>query len=89
MATDQIPDMPRRRGGQPGGNMAAAWTAAWEYLAGSTDGATRSDLIWVMRDAGPVSFRTAREILIAAVDNGSLIVTSRDSNGRPTLARPS
>jgi hypothetical protein len=87
MTTDSIPDLPRRRPRYSRSVMADAWKAAWEYL-GQNDPTSRAALIDVMQQATSVSYRTAREILIAAVGNGSLHVVSRDPLGHPTLRRP-
>lgn len=88
--TDPVPGVPKRSYGMlrygtvP--ETGPAWRAAWEKLAeGPMD---RVELIGIMRAANPISFRTARELLIHAVANGVLEVHSRDHCGRPTLRRP-
>jgi hypothetical protein len=89
MTTEPIPAVPRRR--QPGDSTRpsseAAWVAAWHYL-GLHGPTSRADLIVVMQDASPITDRTAREVLIAAVTENKLEVASRDHSGRPILRRP-
>jgi hypothetical protein len=42
-----------------------------------------------MREASPISYRTARDILQQAVKTGLLEVVDRDRYTRPILRRPS
>jgi hypothetical protein len=88
MTADQIPDLPRRRPRYSRSVMEDAWRVAWEYLGQPDIEVSRADLIDIMQRSTTVSYRTAREILIAAVGNGSLLVAARDASGHPTLKRP-
>jgi hypothetical protein len=90
MTSDPIPEVPRRYQSSIApyrASSAEAWAAAWTALSGGVH-VKRSDLIEVMCAAGWVTPRTARDILIHAVDSGTLEVVSRDRFGRPTLCRP-
>jgi len=86
--TDEVPDVPQywkvRTDGRA--RTGPAWEAAWEMLA---DGKAypRAEIIAVMREANPISVRTAKELLIRAVDDGTLEVVARDRYTRPTLKR--
>jgi hypothetical protein len=88
MATDRPASVPRRRrgSGTPRPSTGPAWEAAWNMLA---DGRAhhRTDVIETMREANPISYLTAREVLNEAVREGILTVVARDSYGRPTLKR--
>ena len=89
--TDPAPGVPRRSpgllryGSRP--ESGPAWEAAWKRLAEGP--CPRHELIAVMRAANPISFRTARELLIHAVASNVIEVAARDRYGRPTLRRPS
>jgi hypothetical protein len=88
MATDKPADVPRRRRGAGGSRPSTrpAWEAAWKLL---DDGGAhpRAEVIATMRDANPISYLTAREVLNEAVREGTLTVVERDRYGRPTLKR--
>jgi hypothetical protein len=93
MATDQAPPVPRRypsdlpsvREARPSAR--PAWCAAWDLLA-DLEPHPRTEVIAAMRVANPISYRTARDILTQAVNDGLLEVVSRDRYTRPTLKRP-
>jgi hypothetical protein len=88
MATNQAPAVPRRYAlGPDRPNGRTAWIAAWIAMADGRE-RPRAEIIATMRKASPISFRTARDLLIQAVDEGHLQVVSRDRYGRPTLKRP-
>jgi hypothetical protein len=89
--TGPIPDVPRRpqstgrKATQP--DSAAAWRVAWGLLS---DGEPhpRTEVVTAMLGAdNPISWRTAREILIQAVKDGTLEVVGRDRYTRPILKR--
>lgn len=87
MSTDPIPAVPRRTrtaSGRP--STADAWAAAWHAI-GEAGAADRRDVIAVMRKASPISWRTAKDVLVQAVSDGLLEVVSKDRYGRPTLRR--
>jgi hypothetical protein len=87
MATDEVPDVPRRHvpeGARPNGR--AAWIAAWTAMGDGREW-PRAAVIATMRKASPISRRTARDLLIQAVEEKHLEVVSRDRYGRPTLKR--
>lgn len=89
MTTDPIPAVPRRtRPENLRPNTADAWAAAWLAIgeAGEID---RRDVIVAMRRTSPISWRTAKDVLIQAVADGLLEVVSKDRYGRPTLKRKS
>lgn len=88
MIADGVPAVPRRWTNKENGpNSADAWAAAWLAI-GEAGAADRRDVIAVMRKASPISFRTARDLLMQAVKEGTLEVVSRDRYNRPTLRRP-
>lgn len=87
MTADHAPDVPRRWVARERPNAGVAWAGAWAFLADGRS-APRFAVINAMQKASPISFRTARDILIQAVQEGTLEVTARDRFGRPTLKRP-
>jgi hypothetical protein len=90
MTVDRTPDVPRYWHPQQPARPAAgpAWAAGWALLS-DLEPHPRPEVIAAMREASPISYRTARDILQQAVKTGLLEVVDRDRYTRPILRRPS
>jgi len=86
MSTDEIPPVPQYNRPRTRPSTGPAWRAGWLLLSDG-DPRSRTDVIAAMREANPISYRTARQVLSQAVTDGLLEVVSRDHVGRPTLRR--